>query len=129
MSKGKLARSTKQYYTVAEIESAIKDKERLYSYSESGDMDSVHLIIDAQKAMKLAKPTAVQLKTVQLNWIQGFNLRETGEILGISPQGVKFNLDLLKVKIQKVLDIWRHEEIIEEMERNGISEEYGTTED
>lgn len=114
MAKGKLARSSKKYYTLKDVEIGIKRKNQLYSYAESGDFDAVHLIIDAEKALRLANPTALQIKTIQLYWVEGYTLKETGNILGVTAQAVKFNLELLKVKIKKVLDRWSAKERREE---------------
>lgn len=103
----KLDRATKDHYTLAEIERALKNRELSYSYAEQGDLDIIHVLLDAEKALELANPTEIQLMTVDLVWRQGFNLVETGKMLGVTPQAVKFNLGLLKVKLQKVLDEWR----------------------
>ncbi|WP_231120618.1 hypothetical protein [Bacillus safensis] len=70
-------------------------------------MDIIHIILDSDKALELAHPTDIQLKTVDLVWRKGYNLVEAGKMLGVTPQAVKFNLGLLKVKMQKVVDQWR----------------------
>ncbi|MFL0442007.1 hypothetical protein [Bacillus subtilis] len=103
----KLERATQDHYTLAEIERTLKNRELSYSYAEQGDLDIVHLILDSEKALELAQPTEIQRMTVDLVWRQGYNLVETGKMLGVTPQAVKFNLGLLKIKIQKVLDEWK----------------------
>jgi hypothetical protein len=107
MSYSKLSRVTKEHYTLAEIERALKNEPMMYAYAEAGDLEVIHLIIDANRALELAQPTEIQLQTVELVWRRGYSLVETGKALGVTPQAVKFNLDLLKVKIKKVLDEWR----------------------
>lgn len=107
MSKSKLARATKDHYTLSEIERAFKNKEKLLSYAMSGDMDSVHLLVDAENALKQSNPTEIQERTLDLVYRQGLSLAEAGKQLGVSLQAVKFNLDLLRVKIKKVLDQWK----------------------
>lgn len=107
MSFSKFTRVTKEHYTLAEIERALKSEALMYAYAEAGDLEVIHLIVDAQKALELAEPTDIQLKTVELAWKKGYSLVDTGKELGVTPQAVKFNLDLLKVKIKKILDEWR----------------------
>lgn len=114
MSKSKFEKSTKDNYTLAEIEKALKSRELMYSYAEMGDMDIIHLVIDADRALVLAEPTAIQLKTVDLVFNEGYSLVEAGKILNVTPQAVKFNLDLLRVKLQKVVDQWRVQDMGEE---------------
>jgi ECF sigma factor len=103
----KLSRVTKEHYTLAEIERALKNEHLMYAYAEQGDLEVIHLLIDTGEALRLSNPTDIQLKTVELVWKQGYSLVETGKALGVTPQAVKFNLDLLKIKIKKVLDEWR----------------------
>ncbi|MEH7117248.1 hypothetical protein V7128_07475 [Neobacillus vireti] len=103
----RVSRAVQEHYTLSDIEKTLKNKELTYSYAEQGELDVIHLIIDAERALELANPTEIQLMTVDLVWRQGFSLVETGRMLGVTPQAVKFNLDLLKVKIQKVVDEWR----------------------
>lgn len=107
MSKGKLERATKNSYTLKEIERGLRFRELLYSYAERGDLDSIHLLIDADNALEQARPTAIQSEAVRLVWKEDYTLAEAGALLGISAQGVRFNLQLLEIKIQRVLDKWR----------------------
>lgn len=113
--KGNFAKSTKEHYTLREIERAIRYKSLMYSYAEKGDLEVVHLIVDAETAVKQAEPTDVQLKTVELVWRQNYSLVEAGRMLDVTPQAVKFNLELFKVKLQKVVDRWRYEAKIEQI--------------
>jgi len=106
MSVSKLSRVTEEHYTLAEIEKALKNTDLMYSYAEAGELDVLHLMLDAELALKLAQPTDIQLKTVDLVWRKGYSLVESGKLLSVTPQAVKFNLNLLKVKLQKVLDEW-----------------------
>lgn len=119
MSKGKLAKATKEHYTLLEIERGLRNTRMLYTYAERGDMDAVNVIIDAERALGLALPTVIQMKTVDLYWRQGKTLAETGKVLGVSAQAVRFNLGLLKVKLQRILDTWIHRELEEEKEVRG----------
>jgi DNA-directed RNA polymerase specialized sigma24 family protein len=107
MSKGKFEKATKENYTLAEIEKALKNEALMYAYAEAGDLDVVHLLIDAETALQMANPTDIQLKTVELVYRKGYSLVEAGKALEVTPQAVKFNLDLLRVKIKKVLDEWK----------------------
>lgn len=107
MSYSKFNRASKENYSLAEIERALKHKPHMYAYAESGDLDSIHLIVDSEIALKKAKPTEIQLRTMDLVWRQGLTLAEAGRILNVTPQAVKFNLDLLKVKLKKVVDDWK----------------------
>ena len=107
MGKGKLDKATKENYTLPEIEKALKKEALLYSYAEAGDLDAIHLLIDAETALDLAQPTEIQLRTVDLVYRKGYSLVEAGKVLDVTPQAVKFNLDLLRVKVKKVLDEWK----------------------
>jgi len=104
---GQFSKATNSSYTLLEIEKAIKHREMLYIYAGHGDMDSINQAIDADIAVERAKPTEVQRKTVDLVWRQGYSLVEAGKTLKVTPQAVKFNLDLFKVKLKRVLDIWK----------------------
>lgn len=114
MSFSKVSRVTKEHYTLAEIERALKFEPLMYAYAEAGDLEVLHLMIDARTALELAQPTEIQLKTIEIVWRQGYSLVDTGKMLGITPQAVKFNLDLLKIKIKKVLDDWKRQDRGEE---------------
>jgi hypothetical protein len=115
MSKGKFDKATKENYTLTEIEKALKNVHLMYAYAEAGDLDVVHIIIDAETALHLAKPTSIQLQTVDLVYKKGYSLVEAGRELNVTPQAVKFNLDLLRVKVKKVLDEWTV------LDRGGVS--------
>lgn len=110
MGYSKVDRVTKDSYTLSEIERALKNRELMYSYAESGDLDIIHLVVDADRALELANPTENQLLTMHHAWERGLSLVETGKELNVTPQAVKFNLDLLRVKLKKVLDSWELEE-------------------
>lgn len=116
MSKGKFAKATKDNYTLSEIEKALKNKDLMYAYAEAGDMEIIHMLIDADAVLKLAEPTDIQLKTVDLVYRQGYSLVEAGRKLEVTPQAVKFNLDLLRVKIKKALNQW------EQLDKGGVME-------
>lgn len=106
MTKSRIDREMGDHYTLKDIERGIRNREQLYTFAEDGNLDTVHLIVDAEKALDLAKPTLKQLKTAYYYWGEGLTLKETGDRLDVTPQAVKFNLELLKVKIKSVLDRW-----------------------
>lgn len=108
-TKGRISREYGESYTMKEIERAFRNKQMLYRYAERGDMDGIHLIADAERALEEAEPTDIQRTAVKLYWEWGLPFRECGELLGVTPQAVSFSLDLLRVKIQKVLDRWHKE--------------------
>lgn len=105
---GDFNRASKVRYTLGDIERTIRNKDLMYIYASHGDMDSVDRIIDAELAVNLAEPTDLQRTTLDLVWRQGNSLVKTGEILGVTPQAVKFNLELFKVKLKRVLNVWKH---------------------
>lgn len=109
--KGKLAKNTKEHYTLGEIERAIRYEGLMRSYAERGDMDSVILLVDAERAVSLAEPTAIQEQAIQMVWRENRSLVEVGRELGVTPQAVKFNLDLFKVKLKRVLDSWKRKDV------------------
>ncbi|WP_407708489.1 hypothetical protein ACIU4M_00560 [Bacillus altitudinis] len=99
-------RAAKNDYTLAEIENAIKNRHMLYSYAEQGDIESIHVLIDSERALEKANPTDIQLKTMDLVWVRGYSLVETAKMFDVTPQAVRFNLNLSSVKLKKVLDEW-----------------------
>lgn len=107
---GEFDRASKDRYTLGEIERTLRNKELMYIYASHGDMDSINQIVDAEIAVDMAEPTELQRTTIDLVWRQGNSLVKTGEILGVTPQAVKFNLELFKVKLKRVLNVWAHAE-------------------
>lgn len=112
MTKTNMEKEMGDHYTLKDIEKGIRGRNNLYEFAERGFLEGIDLIIDAERALDLAKPTQKQLETVYYYWGMGLTLKETGAILGVSPQAVKFNLELLKVKVKSVLDRWEQGEIV-----------------
>ena len=73
-------------------------------------MDALIHMMDSEYALQCAEPTEAQMLAVELVWRQERTLTEAGEILGITPQGVRFNLQLLSIKLKKVVDEWKGRE-------------------
>ncbi len=100
----------KRPYTLQEIESGLRNSDYYYSSARAGNMGALIHLIDSEYALECAEPTEAQMKAVELVWRQEHSLTEAGEILGITPQGVRFNLQLLSVKLKKVVDEWEERE-------------------
>lgn len=96
-------------YTVRDIEQGLRHPDYWYAKAYDGDLTAIHHLADSQLALDKADPTLPQLKAVELVWKQGYTLQEAGDILGITPQAVRFNLQLLSIKLQKIVDHWTAE--------------------
>lgn len=102
---GRRKRRTIEYSTKAVVE-LLKQKAQLELLKERGDVTAVNLLIDLERIMEESEPTEKQLRCAELCWTDGLKLKDAGEILGITPQGVYFNLKLLKNKIRFVTERW-----------------------
>jgi len=109
-------RTTKKHYTLKDIERGIRNKQHLYRKAIKGDSSAIDLIVDAEHCVDTAEPTDVQRQAVKLVWEQNYTLENAGDILGVTPQAVRFNLQLLAVKIKEILDRWKQRE---EADMNG----------
>lgn len=110
MSYSKLQRATKDIYTLQEIERALKHRDLMYAYAEAGDLEAIDMLIDAERALQLAKPTDIQMRAVEAVWQKGYKLSEAAKFIHadkeITFQAVKFSLDLIKNKLKAVVDQW-----------------------
>lgn len=97
-------------YTLQEIEHGLRNEDYFYSSAHNGNEDAIVLLADSQMALHRAEPTKAQLNAMELVWKREHTLQEAGDKLGITPQGVRFNLQLLSVKLKKVVDEWAERE-------------------
>lgn len=100
----------KKPYTLKDIERGLRNPSYFYTSARNGNLDAIHHLADSNLALEQAEPTEAQLKAVELVWVQEHTLKEAGEILGVSGEAVRFNLQLLSVKLQKVVDQWAERE-------------------
>lgn len=96
-------------YTLKDIETGLRNADYFYSRAESGDLDAIIQLADSQLALEKADPTEAQLQAVELVWKREYTLKEAGDRLGISPQAVRFNLQLLSIKLTEVVNKWAGE--------------------
>lgn len=101
-------------YTLQDIENGLRNADYFYSSAEGGNLDAIIRLADSEIALQQADPTEAQLKAVELVWKQELSLTEAGKILGITKQGVRFNLQLLSVKLKRVVDEWAEREYNDE---------------
>lgn len=101
-------------YTLKDIEMGLRNPDYFHARGYDGNLDSIHQLVDSQLALQLAEPTEAQLRAVDLVWRQEYTLQEAGDILEISPQAVRFNLQLLSIKLQKIVDKWAEKERAEQ---------------
>lgn len=101
----------KKPYTLKDIERGLRNPNYFYASARAGNLDAIHQLVDSQIALEKADPTEAQLKAVELVWVHEYSLKEAGEILGVSAEAVRFNLQLLSVKLQKVVDQWAEREL------------------
>lgn len=114
LSKSKLERASEESYTIKDIRRGLGAREQLRTYAMHGDLNSIHLIVDAEHCVAQTDATARQLECMQLVWVEGYTLGEAATLLGgISASGVRYNLQLLEIKIQRVLNRWRNRELRE----------------
>ncbi|MFG3611480.1 hypothetical protein [Rummeliibacillus stabekisii] len=99
--------ANREHYTLKEIENAIRNKESMYIFAEGGALDAIDRGIDAEHCLKQSNPTEVQAKCIELVWKKNMSLAQAGSILGVTPQAIQYNIDLLRKKMQKVLDKWK----------------------
>lgn len=97
-------------YTLKQIENGLRNPHYYRDSARNGNVEALNHLADAQHALEMAEPTEPQLKAVELVWVKEYSLTDAGKILGITPQGVRFNLQLLSVKLQKVVDYWKERE-------------------
>ncbi len=93
-------------YTVRAVVYLLKERPALESLKEAGDITATQLLVDLEAILNEAQPTDKQRQAMELVWVQGYKLVEAGEMLGITAQGVYFNLKLLQKKIQGVTERW-----------------------
>lgn len=93
-------------YTLKEIENAIRNTESLTDVARDGNLEAMDRMIDADRCLKMAKPTAIQMASINLVWRGHNSLAEAGRQLGVTAPAVKYNIDLLRKKMQAVLDKW-----------------------
>lgn len=93
-------------YTVGAVVYLIKERPSLQSLRDAGDVTAAQILVDLDNIIKEAGPTEKQLQAMELVWVQGYKLQEVGDMLGITAQGVYFNLKLLRNKIKAVTERW-----------------------
>lgn len=101
-------------YSLSEIEFCLKNKSVLQQRAEAtGNMSAtVDSVIDAENCLSKASLTANQFIVLQLRWLYNFTLKDCGNMLGVSVEAVRQSENSAKTKIQKVLDVWNEELLI-----------------
>lgn len=79
-----------------------KIEESLY-YS---GVDKLDLLIDIDLMLKEANLTARQKQVVELYFFNQYTQEEVSEVLHISQQAVLDHIKKIKIKIQKVIEVW-----------------------
>lgn len=102
--------SGRKPYTLQDIENGLRNPRYFYESARNGNEDAIHQLVDSRLALEKADPTVAQMKALELVWEQEYTLKEAGEALGISKEGVRFNLQLLSVKLQQVVEEWAERE-------------------
>lgn len=100
-------------YTLKEIENGLRNPHYYYDSAQRGNLEAMDHLADAQLALEKAEPTDKQMQAVVLVWQQEYTLQEAGAMLGVTAEAVRFNLQLLSVKLQKVVDQWAEREYID----------------
>lgn len=93
-------------YNVKAVVHLIKERPAIEALKESGDIVATQILADLDLIIKEASPTTKQKQAMELVWVEGYKLAEAGEKLGITAQGVYFNLKLFQKKIKAVTERW-----------------------
>lgn len=94
-------------YTLSSIISCIKNEDALRQGAQyASSMKGIDLIVDTAELMKQADLTENQNTVIMLRWKSGKTLKDTADILGVSPEAVRQSEALAKKKMQAVLDRW-----------------------
>lgn len=99
-------KKTKLLYTVKSVVYLLKERSALEALKDKGDITATQILVDLDTIIAEADPTTKQAKAMELVWVRGYKLKDAGEILGITAQGVYFNLKLLQKKISVVVERW-----------------------
>jgi DNA-directed RNA polymerase specialized sigma subunit len=90
-------------------------KERRYI---EGDFDAAVILADLEKAFEIAAKgnirealTAKQRRMLELYHIEGYNLREIGEMYGVSHQRIDWILSVAIERLTKVFRDWDYGEL------------------
>lgn len=101
-------------YTLRDIENGLRNPHYYYASAQQGNLNAMDHLADSRLALEKAEPTAHQLRAMRLVWQQEHTLQEAGELIGVSGEAVRFNLQLLSVKLKKVVDQWAEREYADE---------------
>lgn len=93
-------------YTVEAVVYLLKERSALEALKDSGDITATQILVDLDNIIAEAEPTEKQAKAMELVWVRGYKLKDAGDILGITAQGVYFNLKLFQKKIKDVVGRW-----------------------
>lgn len=99
----------KAQYTVKAVVYLLKERSALEALKEKGDIVATQILVDLDTIIAEAEPTEKQAKAMELVWVRGYKLKDAGEILGITAQGVYFNLKLFQNKIKAVVERWTND--------------------
>lgn len=99
----------KAQYTVKAVVYLLKERSALEALKEKGDIVATQILVDLDTIIAEAEPTEKQAKAMELVWVRGYKLKDAGEILGITAQGVYFNLKLFQNKIKTVVERWTND--------------------
>lgn len=97
------------HYTTKAIVYLLKERTALETLKESGDITATQILIDLDMIISESDPTVKQHRAMTLVWVEGYKLKDAGEILDITAQGVYFNLKLLQNKIKAVCERWTND--------------------
>ena len=91
-------------YIMGSLSNRLKIQESCYY---TGVIDQVDLILDMDRLLEEANLTEKQLQVIQLYYFNQYTQDEVSKKMGISQQAVLDHLKKVKVKISKVVEVWR----------------------
>ncbi|WP_045208652.1 sigma factor-like helix-turn-helix DNA-binding protein [Bacillus velezensis] len=84
----------------------LADYQKFVSRKRCGDYAAVEVLIDIHKAIELAGLTDRQRQAIELVYFGELTQAEAGERMGITQQGVDFNLTLSAEKLADIYYYW-----------------------
>ena len=85
------------------VETVIKIYSMREEIRESGNINMLELVLDAERYLKKAGLSSKQMSTLQL-YCDGYTMREIAEKQGVTTKAVSKQLATIKKSIQKVID-------------------------
>ena len=91
-------------YTKESVQNILEHFFHFQNSMYAGNTDAVVLITDIKEATKKAKLTEQQKRVYYCRFLQEYTQDETAEVLGISQQAVSKHIELIVLKLYRILN-------------------------